>query len=75
MALPWVPPKNRLTSRFLNDIILVEESDDLGTGDPHKAMSHFELYLMAMKEVGANTDPIESFVEDIGKKMGWEKAL
>ena len=37
MTLPWVPPKNRLASRFLNDIILVEESDDLGTGDPHKA--------------------------------------
>ncbi len=57
----WTPPSNPQMARFINEIILAEESDFL-FGDPEKPMSHFEIYIEAMKEVGANTAPILSFL-------------
>ena len=75
MTLPWVPPKNRLTSRFLNEIVVVEESDDLGSGDPYQAMSHFELYLLAMKDIGARTEPIDDFILQLNSGKTWQESL
>jgi hypothetical protein len=57
---PWRPVKNARAARFINEIVLGEESDLLADG---LVTSHFELYLEAMKEVGANTAPIHSFVD------------
>ncbi len=61
----WTPPKNREISRFINEIILAEESDE-GMGETH--MSHFELYCQAMEEVSADTSLIEAFVDTVIKK-------
>lgn len=56
---PWQPPADPLAARLINEIVLCEESDEYGEG---LYASHFELYLIAMEEVGANTRPIRTFL-------------
>lgn len=62
VSVPWVPVGATGTRRFINDIVLVEESDELHG----RYSSHFELYLAAMAEAGADTSVIERFIERIG---------
>ena len=55
-TLPWVPVGSPATRRLINDIVREEETDL----DPEgQATSHFELYLRAMREAGADTAPAE----------------
>lgn len=62
VTIPWKPAKNPKTARFINEIVLGEESDLNETGMPK---SHYEMYLEAMQEVGANTQKITSLVNAI----------
>lgn len=48
--LPWMPPFRPEIARFANEVVLGEETDLNLDGKP---LSHFELYLRAMDEVGA----------------------
>jgi hypothetical protein len=57
--VPWSPPANPQAARFINEIVLGEETDEIQPGEP---TSHFELYLGAMKQCGARTSRIEIFV-------------
>ncbi|MGE5704533.1 MAG: DUF3050 domain-containing protein [Clostridia bacterium] len=58
-TLPWMPSKEAKYARFINEIVLGEETDEDGRGG---YASHFELYLEAMREVGADTEPINRFI-------------
>lgn len=58
-SIPWRPVKNAKTARFINEIVLGEESDVNELGVPK---SHFEMYLEAMQEVGASTHKIEHII-------------
>jgi hypothetical protein len=51
----WVPTEDRVARRLINDIVLAEESDLDLNGQP---ASHYEMYLDAMKQVGADLEPI-----------------
>ena len=68
----WLPPPDREGARMINEIVLCEESD-YGP-DGRAALSHFELYLEAMREVGADTARAESFVVAVGQ-AGVDQAL
>ena len=61
-TLPWKPAPNARTARFINEIVLGEETDVDRSGVP---ASHFELYLEAMREVGANPQPIRDLLDSI----------
>jgi hypothetical protein len=71
--VPWLPPSDPMMARAINQLVLAEESDfieSLGfTG------SHFELYLSAMDEVGANTDPMERFLAQLATGIPFAIAL
>ena len=56
--LPWFPPSDSSSAKFINEIILVEETD---SGPAQAPASHLELYLQAMREIGADTQQFEEF--------------
>ncbi|MDF2156268.1 DUF3050 domain-containing protein [Algoriphagus sp. CAU 1675] len=66
--LPWIPAKDPQVVRLINDIVLAEESDEDGQGG---YCSHFELYLRAMNEAGAQTYQVDQLVKHLshGKKL------
>lgn len=70
--IPWVPPVNRSSARFINEIILNEETD---TDPEGKALSHLDLYLQAMREVGASTDQFEKFLGFVTQGLGLKESL
>ena len=72
VTLPWFPPASPRLSRLINDIVLAEECDEVG---PDEYLSHFELYLLAMKEAGADSDPIRSFIAKVSEKGSLEDAF
>ena len=69
---PWTPLGDGSVRRFINELVLEEESDQAGTEG--EFFSHFELYLRAMDEIGANTAPVTGFVQVVNEQ-GIEKAL
>jgi pyrroloquinoline quinone (PQQ) biosynthesis protein C len=68
---PWLPSRYPESRRLVNEIVLGEESDIYGT----QALSHFELYLLAMREAGASTDAIDSLVAQLREGSGLAPAL
>ncbi|AOE48821.1 DUF3050 domain-containing protein [Kangiella sediminilitoris] len=59
--IPWVESKQDAeVVRFINEIVIGEESDLDPEGN---AISHYSLYIKAMKEVGADTSQVERFIE------------
>jgi hypothetical protein len=58
VQVPWVPSGPTSSRRLINDIVLVEESDELGKG----FISHFELYLDGMRQAGADTSRVDAFI-------------
>jgi hypothetical protein len=60
-TVPWSPTPFPASRRFINEIVLGEESD-LFQG---RAISHFELYLEAMQQARADTTPIRSLLSNV----------
>ena len=71
-SLPWMPPVRSRIARFANEVVLGEESD---LGPDGKPVSHFELYMQAMDEIGADTTLIKSFMSQIDLGAQWEDVL
>ena len=61
---PWKPVGDSNVRRLINSIVLEEESDVDADDNPS---SHYEMYIDAMKQCGANTEPIERFVAKVNK--------
>lgn len=58
-SIPWFPKGSADTRQLINEIVLGEESDIDSFGI---RKSHFELYLDAMQQCGADTSKIEKFI-------------
>ena len=61
-TIPWTPVGNPVTRRLINEIVFGEESDVDQNGN---ATSHFELYIKAMEDIGADTSAIKSFIQQL----------
>lgn len=62
---PWAPSAHREARRFINELVIEEESDE-GLPGPDGGTtycSHFELYTEAMREIGADPAPALAFVK------------
>ena len=59
---PWKPVGDGKIRQLVNSIVLEEESDIDKANNP---LSHYEMYIDAMKQCGANTSAIESFVSNV----------
>ncbi len=71
VTTPWVPGAFSESRRLINEIVLCEESDVY----EGRAISHFELYLEAMRQAGADTTPITAFIESLRGGLGLSEAL
>ncbi|MBD2766537.1 DUF3050 domain-containing protein [Hymenobacter sp. BT664] len=72
VQVPWVPTANATTRRLINEIVLEEETDVDPNGQP---VSHFELYLRAMEECGADTGPIRQLLAALAEGRTLSQAL
>jgi hypothetical protein len=68
--LPWTPPTRAPIARFANEVVLGEESD---LGPDGKPISHFELYLRAMDEIGADSTGIRGFIAQLDLGARWRE--
>jgi len=71
VVTPWLPSPYPKSRRLINEIVLGEESDKFGDG----YVSHFELYLQAMVEAGADTSAIRTLVHELKSGRAFPDAL
>jgi hypothetical protein len=71
-TIPWFPKGLADTRYFINEIVLGEECDIDLYG---KRKSHFEMYLDAMKQCGANTQSIELFIATLNETSNLNTAF
>ncbi|MEV0330336.1 DUF3050 domain-containing protein [Micromonospora echinospora] len=71
VTVPWIPTGPTGSRRLINDIVMVEESDELGDG----YISHFELYVQGMREAGADTTAVDNLVDLLRAGRGVTEAL
>ena len=64
VEIPWVPVGSANTRYLINEIVVGEESD---VDEQGRRISHFELYLEAMKQAGADIAPIRALLSAISK--------
>ena len=70
--LPWIPSKYPQAGRLINEIVWGEETDLNKDGE---IMSHFEMYLQAMQEAGANTLIMQEFLVRLSQGTPIEQVI
>ena len=58
---PWRPNEHTTSgiARLINEIVLAEESDEIAE---NKYLSHFDLYIQAMTDIGADTSKVNNLL-------------
>ena len=69
VSIPWTPNSNSVITRFINEIVYGEESD---INELEQPKSHFEMYLDAMEQIGANRNQIDTLIDLIQSGHGIE---
>ena len=72
IRVPWRPTGNARTCRFVNQIVLAEESD---IGVDSGPASHVEIYLSAMNESGADLTNIQALIDSLDGRSRWQKTI
>jgi hypothetical protein len=72
VEVPWVPKGSPAIRRLINELVLEVETDVDQEGIP---ASHYELYLDAMEDTGADTGSIKDLVREISFGKTVESAL
>lgn len=72
VKVPWFASPYPTTRYLINEIVLAEESDEYIDG---RRLSHFEMYLDAMRGMGSSVGQIEGFVEIVKNGSSVEEAL
>lgn len=74
-TVPWIPSDNSRFVKFINQLVLEEESDNAYSDKAfNRPASHFEVYLQSMTEIGANTYFISRFINAV-RDTGLDTAL
>jgi hypothetical protein len=72
---PWMPLGDPMLRRFINELVLEEETDEAPQSDGTMGYaSHFELYLLAMADVGCDTKRPLAFLDAV-RSQGVDAAL
>ncbi|MFN4299772.1 MAG: DUF3050 domain-containing protein [Thermaurantimonas sp.] len=71
-SVPWLPVGDANTRYLINEIVVGEESDIDLEG---VRKSHFEMYLDAMKQAGADMTTVNRFIDFLKKGKKVEEAL
>ena len=66
VSVPWLPPADIQAARLINEIVLGEETDQ---GPDGSFASHYQLYLDAMLEIGADVRWIRAFTSRLDSGM------
>ena len=72
-SAPWFPPKDALSAHLINSILSEEESDL--TLDGKTYASHYEIYISAMENLGANTCSIKQFLSLLSDGVDVSEAM
>ena len=72
VSLPWMPVGTANTRYLINEIVTGEESDVDENGN---RISHFELYLNAMKQMGSSTIWIDQVIAKIKSGNSIEQSI
>ena len=72
VTLPWLPVGSANTRYLINEIVTGEESDVDALGN---RISHFELYLQAMDQMGANAAEIKRMVSQLQSGQTIQKTI
>ncbi len=72
VEVPWLPSRDAHAARLINAIVLAEETDEVAPGE---FTSHFDLYLTAMDELGADREPIDTALGDVRRGRTVDEAL
>jgi hypothetical protein len=71
-TVPWFPVGSADARFLINEIVVGEESDVDPFGN---RKSHFELYLDAMAQCGANQNPIQLFCKELQRSGSFNSAF
>jgi len=72
VQVPWFPHGDRTLRRLVNEIVVAEETDEDGRGG---YAAHFELYLEAMDQCGADSKSMHRFIDALRLGMDIGSAL
>lgn len=70
---PWLPPKDPLSAYLIGSILSEEEGDLTEDGVTYK--SHYEIYIDAMRKIGATTFSIESLHRSLQNGLSIQRSL